>query len=151
MSSGIERRLEKLEIQKNKIKLKERALKETEKRAKVKRLGKIGQLVAKAQIDHLSEDQLFGAFLQIAQEAKSPNRIEEWQKAAQDFDAPQNTTQQQLVAVKLGQDPSSETKSKMTDQGFRWNKFRKEFYGNSSPEEVHDLLGNVEYTLEVLS
>ena len=65
----------------NHLKGREQLLKIQERKFRTKRLIEVGGLAAKAQIDHLPTNILFGAFLYLQQQLNDPQTLKQWEHA----------------------------------------------------------------------
>lgn len=150
MVAKVDLELQKLEEQKRKLQVKERLLKEKEKQKRVRRFSSIGKLAHKAGIDHLDEDILFGAFIEISSSLSSKEKQEDWKTKALSYNPGQKKQQGDPLSISFDSEPGPEIKKKMKKLGFRWNSFRNEFYGYGKKDEIQDHLKDVNYSIEVL-
>lgn len=151
MVKDLDDKLKKLEEKKKKILLKEKILREKEKKKKSKRFSLIGKLASKANIDHFDDKTLLGAFLEIQRLSESEEIKSEWKSSGQSFIQGNQITEQTPLSLSFTEDPDSLTKKALKDLGFRWNSFRKEFYGYGKKEELQSVLNGTKFNIEVLS
>jgi hypothetical protein len=147
-------KIEKLSEKKQQIlqaqKLLIRQEREKEKRIRIKKSIEIGKLACKANIDLIDSQALLGAFLELAHRASEAKNIEKWQQAAKDF-LHKSQFEQQTLCVSFQSEPSSEVKKRIQDLGFRWNKFRKEFYGYGKKIDIENMFKDLPCKIEILS
>lgn len=146
----IEAEKQKLDEKKKKIVLQERILKEKEKKQRALRFEEIGRIAVKANIDILDEHTILGAFLEISDKIKENNSIDTWKVRAEKFLQVIAKADDSPISISFESDPSAETKSKLKDAGFKWNRFRKEYYGFGNRSEVQKLFQEAGCTIEVL-
>lgn len=142
--------IDKIKLEKEKLKIKEKILREKEKRKQAKRLERLAKLIAKANIDNLDENVLFGAFLEVSENAKNQDKVESWKIKCQSFQGFINESSSPAISVSFSQNPHKEEKEKLKNLGFRWNSFRKEFYGYAKKQEIENLLPNSKIKIETL-
>ena len=142
---------EKLEMMKKKIQLQEKILKEKEKRQRALRFEEIGRIAVKANIDSLDENTILGAFLEISEKINERKTIEDWKRRAEKFLTVAEKTDDSPISISFKNDPSTEIKNKLKDANFKWNRFRKEYYGFGNKSELETLFKETESTIEVLN
>jgi len=147
--SAIKDEKQKIEMKKKKLLLKEKLLKEKEKQAQARRLTEIGKLARKAQIDHLDEESLLGAFLDIAERHQEQKDLENWKQKAKAF--LENTTEgaQDALIISFSSNPTPEIKSLFRELNFKWNSFRKEFYGYGHRRSIEETLSGSDFQIEL--
>jgi hypothetical protein len=136
-------------IEKKKMELKEleKNLREREKILSQKRLIEIGKLSAKAKIDNVESDVLFGAFLDIANKLHEKDSIKKWKELANQI---RTNEKKNCIAVSFKNQPSSEAKEQLKKLNFRWNKFRNEFCGMGDKSMVSSIMKDYECKIEVI-
>ena len=150
MSDSISAELQKIEYKKRKLQIQEKLLKEKEKQKRVRRFSLIGKIASKADIDHLDDETLLGAFLEIASNLPSEEKIEEWKNNGKSFVSNGKGSDGTPLSVAFPNDPKPEIKKILKGLGFRWNSFRKEFYGYGRKDEIQQALSGVDFRIEVL-
>ncbi len=126
---------EKLERLKAKLQSQEQKLKLTERKKRTRRLIELGGLIVKAELEELNNNTLLGALLSLKSSiSKNETLINEWtEQGAKTFEAlDQNQTigaDKTPVIITFKAEPSRELKSQLRDLNFKWNPFRKEWYG----------------------
>lgn len=139
----------KIEQRKKKFLLKEKLIREKEKQVRARRLSEIGKLVGKAGIDGLDDEILLGAFLDIAEKYGEQKNLDGWKEKAKVFlDADVGNSQDPLI-VSFSSEPSSEIKSLLREMNFKWNSFRKEFYGYGHRKSIEEALVGVDFRIEL--
>lgn len=148
----LQEKKKKLDNQKKKLLLKEKILRDKEKKKEVLKLQEIGRLAKLANITHLNEQVLFGAFIEIAKKTSDQNQIVLWKKIASDVpQGNQNNENTKIYAISFKEDPSLEIKESLKNMNFKWNKFRKEFYGSANLETLKVLLKSTEQKIDEIS
>jgi hypothetical protein len=126
---------EKLERQKARLQSKEQKLKTLERKHRTRRLIELGGLIVKAELDALNNNILLGALLSIKQQmTNNETIIHEWtEQGARAFEAQNPTTESGSntapLVITFKTEPPRELKSQLRDLNFKWNPFRKEWYG----------------------
>ncbi len=148
MRKNLQQRKAELERQKIAIMGKEKALKETERRERTKKLIEIGGLVAKAGIDTLDINALYGALLSIKEKINKAEILGEWsQKGASAFARGGNEEGGVPLVVQFNEKPSEEARSAIRALGLKWNAIRQEWQGIVNLEDVESVVkqhsGNV--------
>lgn len=54
------------------------------------------------------------------------------------------------LSITFTSDTDESTKKEIRNSGFKWNKFRTEFYGHGNKSEIEPLLKNTDYKVEVI-
>ena len=111
---------EKLKISKAKIQLKEKLLKEKERKQRTIQFSEIGRLAYKANIDQIESTALLGAFLEIAQHAKNLEKIEVWKKSSISFLKKQESEERSPLTISFKKEPSTEIKEMLKKLNFKW-------------------------------
>ena len=118
------------------LKGKEQSLKIQERKFRTKRLIEIGGLAAKAKIDHLPTNILFGAFLSLQQQLNDPQTLKQWEHVGgKAFKNEQKSKSTTAVVIKFNTTPSEEIKTLLKASSCKWNKIRKEWEGLLSQEQ----------------
>ncbi len=127
---------EKISQKKERLEKKELLLKMKERKIQTNRLIQAGELITKAGIDHLPPVTLLGALLEIKDRAHDEIAIKAWQtKAEVMFQHDQRVNAQPLIlSFEVELDESSKTSLKALK--FRWNAFRREWYGFGKKDEL---------------
>lgn len=132
----------------------ERILKEKEKqkeqKKKIKMIIEIGNLAVKANLDKMDKKILFGAFIEISQRSHDNVCLETWKKNSEIFEEKMDIDRVDSLSLSFKSDISEDLKSKLKNLKFRWNKFRREYYGYANKHEIESLLNGLDYILEVI-
>ena len=150
MRKNLGQRKAELERQKIAIMGKEKALKETMRRERTKKLIEMGGLIAKAGIDSLDINALYGAFLSLKEKMNKTETLQHWsQKGASAFNRGGNSGEGVPLVVQFTQKPSEEARSAIRALGLKWNAIRQEWHGIANLEDVR--LVAVQYNGNVVS
>jgi hypothetical protein len=143
-------RKEKLALKKAVLEKREKLLREKERKIRLRKLIRLGDLVSKAKIDSLSENALFGAFLELQENSQNAPILNKWEiRGAKAFEADERSNPQQLVISFKEESPDA--KILLKEKQFKRNSFRKEWYGYGKKEELEELLKGYNVTIEVIS
>ncbi|CAN0566717.1 unnamed protein product [Ectocarpus sp. 12 AP-2014] len=149
---NVEEQKKKLEQKKNKLSIEETKLKLKERKARTRHLIENGGLIAKAGLDHLPSNALYGALLSLKEQINESQEImAAWiVKGDADF----NEEQQKFTPVILTfeNQPDKEIRDQVRSLGLRWNKFRKEWYGTCTDLDVlNAVIKNQQHKLQILN
>ncbi len=147
---------EKLERLKAKLQSQEQKLKLTERKKRTRRLIELGGLIVKAELEELNNNTLLGALLSLKQHVTNNETIiPEWtEQGAQAFEA---QTQHEgegdeadtiPLVITFETEPPRELKSQLRDLTFKWNLFRKEWYGYGNIHELKSIITPARGTVE---
>lgn len=142
---SIERHKQKLIQLKKQIQIQENKLKTEKQKKKIHNLIELGKLVEKANINHLTSNELFGAFLEIKENCNSEEKKEFWTKKA----LKENAKTDCPLIITFMSDPTQQTKDLLKQLKFKWNSFRKEWYGHGDLEKLKTLLKNTSAKIEI--
>ena len=149
--SEIEQQKVRLEQKKNRLIAEETRLKLKERKMRTRKLIELGGLIAKARLDHIDTNTLYGALLSLADAAKqNDNMIRVWTEAGKHA-LEQEQALFTAVIVKFSEQPNESVRKKIRLIGLRWNSFRGEWYGNiSNLDELKSTIEGFEHDLEVI-
>lgn len=137
MRKNIGQRKAELERQKVAIMGREKALKETMRRERTRKLIEMGGLIAKAGMDSLNTHALYGALLSLKEKMNKPESLQEWsQKGTSAFMIDQTRGEGIPLIVQFKEKPSEETRAAIRAFGLKWNGIRQEWQGIANFEEV---------------
>ena len=148
---NIEEQKKRLEQKKARMQLEETRLKLKERKARTRHLIEIGGLVTKAGLDDLPTNTLYGALLSLSDELKSNDSIRSaWSiKGNSAFNKEKKDTKP--VILSFASEPIKEVRDTIRSLGLRFNKFRKEWYGNvKDMGELKTCVSECKHELEVL-
>lgn len=146
----LENKKKKLDNQKKKLLLKEKILREQEKKKEVLKFQDLGRLAKLANITHLDDQVLLGAFIEISKKATDYNQISAWKKTSSEV-LNNNHENTKIYAISFKEEPSPEIKESLKKMNFKWNKFRKEFYGSANLETLKSLLNSTAQKIDEIS
>lgn len=132
----VERLKKILAEKKEKLEQKERLLKLKNRKAQIRRWIEIGNISSKFGLDKLDDLALRGAFAEIQEKAKHSPTLENWRQRAQ---SQQNLDQLKLLII-FSEEPSENLKKSLKEKQFRWNSWRKEWYGYGKKDEIETLV-----------
>ena len=147
--SAIKDEKQKIELKKKKLLLKEKFIREKEKQAQARKLTDIGKLARKAEIDHLDEETLLGAFLDIAERHYEQKSLVNWKEKAKAFLENTAEDSQDPLIISFSSIPTPEIKSLLRELSFKWNSFRKEFYGYGHRRSIEEALAGTDFRIEL--
>ena len=145
---------EKLERLKAKLQSHEQKLKLTERKKRTRRLIELGGLIVKADLEKLNNNTLLGALLSLKHHmTRNEAILSEWtEQGAKAFEAlDQNQTigaDKTPVVITFKSEPQRELKSQLRDLNFKWNPFRKEWYGYGNLHELKSFIKPANGTVE---
>lgn len=137
---------ERLAQRKAKLSLDEQKLKFQERKIRTRRLIELGGLVVKAELDQLNNNTLLGAFLSLKHESAQIDTINFWtEQGAKAFEESKskNIEEKAPLVITFDSEPTRETKSHLRDLNFKWNPFRKEWYGYGVESNILDLVKDI--------
>ncbi|CDZ81931.1 Conjugal transfer protein TraD [Candidatus Rubidus massiliensis] len=129
-----------------KIQEKQRRIQEKEKRLLNKSLIEIGKMAYKANIHKFDSDLLYGAFLEIQKKSNSEEARNIWKSNLQQS----NSIDELLpIAIKF-EKITKEVDSTLRHLKFKWNRFRKEYFGRSDLETVKKICEKYNGKMEII-
>ena len=130
-----------------KLEAKLKKLKEKERKNKVKSLIALGKLFQQAKLDHLDQNTLLGALIQLKQQANNSEICKQWK----DLGQRQEIKEEKIpFSISFYSTPSKTTINNLRQHGFKWNRFRQEWYGYSSPKTIEALTNDEPSNIETL-
>ena len=145
---------ERLERQKARLQSQEQKLKTLERKQRTRRLIELGGLIVKAELEELNNNTLLGALLSLKHNlTRNEAILSEWTeqgaKAFEALDQNQSTGSDKTpVVITFNSEPPRELKSQLRDLNFKWNPFRKEWYGYGSIHELRSRIKPANGTVE---
>lgn len=127
---------EKLAQKKVAIEHKERILRLKERKLKTRRCIEVGSLASRYGIDQLDDETLMGMFSEIKERSQQSAVLDEWKKKGAEL----STQQPSPLIISFLKEISDELKHSLKERKFKWNSFRKEWYGYGIKDEVEDLV-----------
>ncbi len=138
-----------LEEKRSLLKRKEKILAEKERKMSERQLINIGKLASKAQINHLDDQALLGAFLEIASHLTNNSKLQSWEEQAKKHLNSKSEIGDPL-AIKFKEQPNKDIVNLLKNAKFKWNRFRREYYGRGNRSEMAKILKNVDCKIEVV-
>ena len=148
MSDVLDRAKQKLDEEKKKIIAKELRIKQLEKKNLLNKWIEIGKLAHKANIHDIETDVLFGAFLEIYDFKKENTNLEKWKNKSKHQEIKLSLEAVQPLTVKFTDSLDKGHNSIMRELNFKWNRFRKEFYGHGNKTEIQSKLKDFDCVIE---
>ncbi|MCC8399433.1 MAG: conjugal transfer protein TraD [Rickettsia endosymbiont of Platyusa sonomae] len=143
---------QKLQQKKARLIMEEINFKIKERKMRTRHLIEMGGLVAKAELDNLPTNSLFGALISLKNEiTKHPDTEERWTKIGKDiFD--QEEKNRSAIILKFSSKPKESIRTHIRQHGLKWNALRKEWYGYIiDMQSLKNGLLDIEYQLEIVS
>lgn len=150
---GIEKILEQkvlISAKKEKLEMREKLLRNKERKIQTKRLIQDGELISKAGIDHLDPNALLGALLEIKEKSKNEKSISEWSEKGKALLASHRSEGKQPLIVSFDSELLPITKSTLKSLKFKWNPFRKEWYGLGKKEDIESIFKDQRVGMKVI-
>lgn len=146
---NLEKQRSKLETAKQKLKERQKLVRDKEKRSSQYRLNNLGKLLVKAKISHLDPDVLLGALFEVSEKAKDEKKIEHWKNISQMHQEQKNKGN--AIIISFNVPPEVKIREKLKELNFKWNSFRGEYYGFGDKNAVSELLKNHECKIETFN
>jgi hypothetical protein len=141
----------KLEQKKARVAMEETKLKIKERKMRTRALIEKGGLITKAGLDHLPTNALYGGLLSLKKNLNTnENLLSSW--IVHGNAAFNSETKNSIpVILKFDDEPSSDIRTFIRSHGLRFNRFRQEWYGNTTTlDELRESLGKIKYDLEII-
>lgn len=136
----LESKKKKLNLEKSRLENKEKSIREKERKLRIKKLIELGEILTSAGISEIDSEILFGAFVDIKEKYKDESQRESWKNLAIGIKAEQNSKNQQPLIISTATAPSGDLKAALKGLKFKWNPFRKEWYGKGSIDDLKPVL-----------
>lgn len=133
---------------KSRLNQKEKILKDKERKHRTRKLIELGGLISKAELEHLNEATLLGALLEI-KEKLSNESINSWTLKGEKALQNDREINFQPLIISFETEPTLDIKNMLRENRFRWNAFRKEWYGHGKKDQMDQLLKNQRVTVEI--
>ena len=133
----------KLAQTRSKLEKKQKLINEKERKIKVKKLIKLGELISTAGLAELGDEILLGAFLEIKEFSAEKEKLKSWSERRSAWK--NLSLHQRLIVNFKGNLPENMIQvltQTLRKSGFKWYPFRKEWYGFGKKEEIEQLLGS---------
>jgi hypothetical protein len=141
----------KLEQKKARVSMEETKLKIKERKMRTRALIEKGGLITKAGLEHLPSNALYGGLLSLKKDLDAnENLLSSW--IVHGNAAFNSETKNSIpVILKFDDEPSSDIRTFIRSHGLRFNRFRQEWYGNTTTlDELRESLGKIKYDLEII-
>lgn len=135
-------RKEKIAVKKASLERKEKMINELERKFRTKKLIEFGSLISKAGIDNLEFEALYGALLDIKEKSIDEPVIKTWIEKGSHALNHEKVNQSQRLIISFSSEPSAEAKDLLKKMRFKWNIFRREWYGIGKKEQLVQLFNN---------
>jgi hypothetical protein len=149
MTNKLEERKKRIDDQIEKNLLRKKMLVAQEKRKRASKFSDIGKIAYNANIDQLQDDELLGAFLEIAKNISNAKLVE-WKEQANEFKNHRSKLMDQVFCISFLEEPTIEVKKQLKENKFTWNRFRKEYYGKGNQSEINEILENSKVKIEII-
>ncbi len=146
----ISEKLEKIATKKAIVARQEKGLKQREKKIRDSHLIQLGKLIQKAGIEHLEMTTLFGALSFIKDAISDPKNKQDWTEKGEFLLKEASPKKGGYLVVTLPADSPTDAKKLLKELRFRWNQFRKEWYGYGDAGELEKTLSSFQGKVEVV-
>ncbi|EER22270.1 MULTISPECIES: conjugal transfer protein TraD [spotted fever group] len=122
-----------------------------ERKMRTRHLIEVGGLVAKAELDNLPTNSLFGALVSLKNElTKYPDIQDHWRQIGRNiFEQEEKTST--AVILKFTSKPIESIRTHIRQHELKWNSLRKEWYGFiTDMQSLKDGLLDIDYELEIV-
>ena len=134
----------------NRLKEQEARIKNIERKTRTKRLIEIGWLVAKANLDSLTSNELYGALLEISDKAKDTTKIKVWEEKGGKTFFRETKQNGEPIIVKFTEKPDNETRKILREHGLKWNSLRQEWEGIADYLAIKSMVENINGSIRKL-
>jgi len=135
----------------NRLKEQESRIKDIERKTRTRKLIEIGGLIAKAKLDHLTSNELYGALLEIAEKAKDVTKLKAWEEKGGKAFFHENKQNGEPIIVKFTEKPDNQIRKVFREHGLKWNSLRQEWEGIADYSILKPVIENVGGTIRKLS
>jgi len=125
--------------QRARLQLEENSLREAERKARTRRLIEAGGLVDKAGLLEVDSAVLYGALMQVAAEARSTERVEQWRVSggrAFDHETKARAAGREPLVLTLAAPATAPLQAQLRKAGFRWSKVMRHWEGMALYDEA---------------
>jgi Conjugal transfer protein TraD len=151
MSTSIEAKKAEIEKKIEALKQREKILNEQEKRKRARKYTEIGRIADRAGISGLSEKELLGAFLEIAEQHEDEEQRARWKGRAEELDRSATSLGDVPILLTIEGTITTEIQRKLKDLGLKWNAVRKEWYGYGVPSKIGIALSGLKFNINEVS
>jgi hypothetical protein len=133
------------------LKKSQKALKDLERRDKLRKFTALGRIVAQAKLDGLDPAALYFILLEAGKELEAvPHLADSWKTLGEEALDLEEANLQSIILT-FPTLPSKELCFDLRIQGLKWNASRREWYGKVVLEELKLLLDGLEHSLVLLN
>ena len=129
---------EKLAQTRARLEKRQKVINEKERKIRLKKIIELGDLIVKAGLEDLDNEVLLGALLEVKEFSTNKGSLKKW---AEKWDAWLNLNRPQRLIVSFEKESSAEATNTLRSKKFKWNPFRREWYGFGKKDELQILLG----------
>ena len=141
-------KMESIELKKKKNKKGTSSQREKENRIKKKLLSELAIFYDKAKRLHLDKDVILGSLLDLAENLLTNEVVEKFKEKAKEYQ--KKISAKNPITISLKNPPSSESKLLLKKMKFKWNSFRKEFYGFGDITNIEKQMAGIECSINVI-
>jgi len=135
----------------NRLKEQEAHIKSIERKTRTRKLIEVGGLIAKAGLDHLASNELYGALLEIAAKAKDAAKIKDWEEKGGKAFYHEGKQNGEPIIIKFTAKPDMETRNTLRKYGCKWNSLRQEWEGIADYLILKPIVENIGGVIRKLS
>lgn len=117
---------------------KQKLINEKERKIKLKNLIELGDLITKAALEDFDHKILLGALLEIKESSKEPINIKKWEEKQNEWLI---SNRSQRLIISFERDVSENEQTILRTRKFKWNPYRKEWYGIGRKDDLQMVLG----------
>lgn len=132
-----------------KLEMKEKLIKEKERKLRTKRLIELGSIITSAGLDDLEKEILLGALLEIKNLSDKDEKINDWRVKGKEFLKTDEELNPQPLIISFASELPGEIKIALKQKKFKWNQFRNEWYGYGKKEDLEGFLNAQKATVEI--
>lgn len=136
----LEDKKKQLYLEKSRLESKEKTIREKERKLKTKKLIEIGELATRAGLSEIDTEILFGAFLDVKEKSVQEQYLEIWKTLAEKAKILQSSQNSQPLIISVHSTASASLKTTLKALKFKWNPFRKEWYGYGDINQLKTVL-----------
>ena len=139
---------ERLARKKAKIEAREKLLKVKERQFKIRKFIELGELVCKTGLHVLDTTTMLGAFVEIQEKSNEHETLKSWAIRGQHFLEKEQASNNLPLIISFETDPPTDIKNTLKGLKFKWNAFRREWYGYGKKDRLEELLKAFKTTIE---
>ena len=140
---------QKLAAKKAGLEKKEQRMKALERKARTRKLIELGGLVEKAGLEDVDPNILFGAIQEIKERFSDEKTMASWRERGGLALGSLSKNSLDRLIISFPETPTVEMKNVLREKRFKWNRWRKEWYGTGKKEEVDAIVSGCGACVEV--